>query len=244
MNCEELQSDYLLYALGVLEEPERSEVRAHLERGCQDCAAGVRDARTWACAMGASLEGPAPPRDLRGRVLAAATGAPPRKRWTWFPAAIAAAATAVLAVAAIVYQARNSQTELAAMQVQIGRSNAEAASLRQALDLIQAPETREVTFGQGQPAPPRGRVFVNPSGVLLVSSRLPAPPPGKTYEMWIIRGGMPAPAGLFASDIQGNAFHFYRPATPAQAGDTIAVTLEVAGGVNAPTSTPVIVAAL
>jgi hypothetical protein len=90
------------------------------------------------------------------------------------------------------------------MRAAIARSGMEAATLRQALDFIQAPDTRQINFGQGQPAPPRGLVFVNPSGVLLMASRLPASPPGKTYEMWIIRGGSPRAAGLFASDGQGN----------------------------------------
>jgi hypothetical protein len=243
VTCDELRPDYLAYALGSLEEPERSEVRAHLESGCQDCLAGVRDAREWVSAVGASVEGPEPPRNLRSRVLAAVAPAA-QKRWNWFPAWIGAAATAVVAVGFVLYQARNYRADEVVMQREVQRTGAEAAALRQAFELIQAPETREVTFGQGQPAPPRGRVFVNPSGVLLVASRLPAPPPGKTYEMWIIRGGRPAPAGLFASNAQGDAFHLYRPATPAGPGDTVAVTLEVASGVNAPTSTPVIAAML
>jgi hypothetical protein len=236
VTCDELRPDYLAYALGSLEEPERSEVRAHLERGCQDCMAGVRDAREYVSVMGASVEGPVPPRNLRSRVLAAAAPVAQR-RWNWLPAWVGAAATALVAAAVILSQTRSDR-------IVNERITAEAAALRQAFELIQAPETREVTFGQGQPAPPRGRVFVNPSAVLLVASRLPAPPPGKTYEMWIIRGGKPAPAGLFASNAQGDAFHLYRPAAPTVAGDIVAVTLEAAGGVDAPTSTPIIAAAI
>ena len=37
MTCDELRPDYVLFAMGVLEDPERSELRAHLERGCQVC---------------------------------------------------------------------------------------------------------------------------------------------------------------------------------------------------------------
>jgi anti-sigma-K factor RskA len=243
MTCDELRPDYLAYALGSLEEPERSEMRAHLDRGCQDCVAGVRDAREWVFAMGTAVEGPAPPRDLRSRVLA--TVAPTsRKRWNWFPAWVGASATALVAGGIVLYQVHGFRADEASMRAEIERSLAETAALRQAFGLIQGSGTREVTFGEGQPAPPRGRIFVNPGGVLLVASRLPAPPPGKTYEMWIIRGGKPAPAGLFASDAQGDAFHLYRPSAPATAGDIVAVTLEVAGGVSAPTSTPVIAAML
>jgi len=231
MTCDELRPDYLPFALGVLEEPERSELRSHLDRGCETCAAGLREALAWEFAMGAAVEGPEPPRELRSRILAVAQGRPER-RWNWFAAGLSAAAVAAAAVILIVYQAAGS------------RSGAEAAALREALDLIQAPETREVTFGQGQPTPPRGRVFFRPSGVLLIASHLPPPPTGKTYEMWIIRGGKPAPAGLFRSDAQGDAIHLYRPVTPPTENDTVAVTMEAAGGVTAPTSTPVIVAPL
>jgi anti-sigma-K factor RskA len=238
MNCEELRPDYLLYVLGVLEDPEQTEVRAHLDRGCAECAAGVRQARSWAYAMGGSVEGPAPPRHLRKRVLSIA-GAASKTQRNWL-GWIAAAATALAGIAVVTVETRSFRAEEAQMRAAIARNGMEAAALRQVLDLIQAPDTREINFGQGQPAPPRGRVFVNRSGVLLIASRLPAPPPGKTYEMWIIRGGSPSAAGLFASDAQGNALHFYGPEVPPASGDIVAVTLEPAGGVNAPTSTPVI----
>lgn len=243
MNCEDLRSDYLFYALGTLEEPERSELRAHLARGCENCTAGLREARQLAFGIGAAAEGPEPPRTLRGSVLAAA-GAAPEKRWNWFTALVTLAAASLAAVGILVYQQRNYHSEEARLRMEIARSGVEAAALREALALIQAPETREVTFGQGQPAPPHGRVFFHPSGVLLIASHLPEPPAGKAYEMWIIRGGKPAPAGLFRSDTQGNAVHLYHPLAAPAANDVVAVTLETAAGVDAPTSTPIIVAPL
>jgi anti-sigma-K factor RskA len=243
MTCDDLRFDYLLYALGVLEDTERDEVRTHLGRGCQACVTGLREARALAFVMGSALAGPNPPRLLRSRILAAAGGTP-RRRWNWFTALIAAGGTALAAAGLMFFQARGFRTELADARIEIERSGAEAAAMRQAFDLIQAPETREVTFGQGQPAPPRGRVFFRTSGVLLIASRLPAPPPGKTYEMWIISGGKPAPAGLFSSNSQGNAIHLYRPPAAPTEGDVIAVTLEAAGGVGAPTSAPIIAAPL
>ena len=128
------------------------------------------------------------------------------------------------------------------MRIEIDRSNTEAAALREALAVIQAPDTREVTFGQGQPAPPKGRVFFHPTGVLLIASNLPKPPDGKTYEMWLIRGGKPAPAGLFSPNDQGNALHLFHPPSAPVPTDVVAVTVENSAGVDAPTSTPIIVA--
>jgi len=239
MTCYELRPDYMLYAMGVHEEPERAELRAHLDRGCESCTAGMREARQWVSALGASVEGPEPPRSLRSRILAAAGGVPETK-WHW-RTAWQAAAMAVIAVGAILYQGMRKDQETDALREQVTQSTVETASLRAALVLLQAPETREVTFGQGAPAPPRGRLFFNPSAVLLIASNLPAPPAGKAYEMWIIpKGGKPAPAGLFSSNAQGAAYHFFNPRTPPSETDTVAVTLEIASGVDAPTSQPLI----
>jgi len=70
MNCEELRSDYWLYAIGAMGDPEAGEMRAHLARGCENCTEGLRQAHALAYSMGAVLNGPELPRELRGRVLA------------------------------------------------------------------------------------------------------------------------------------------------------------------------------
>jgi anti-sigma-K factor RskA len=61
---------------------------------------------------------------------------------------------------------------------------------------------------------------------------------GKTYELWVIEpGSPPKPAGLFSA---GKAVvRLTRPASP---GATVAITLERAGGVAAPTTKPVLTA--
>jgi hypothetical protein len=241
MNCDELRPDYLLYALGTLEEPEKSEMREHLARGCGNCTAGLKEARLIAYGLGAEVGGPEPPRRLKARILAAA-GVVRETRWSWFAALAPVVASAAAALGLVLYQKSNFVEQQERLQAEVARSHDEAAALREALAVIQAPDTREVTFGTGQPTPPRGRVFVHPSGVLLVASHLPEPPSGKTYEMWIIHGGKPAAAGLFRSDAQGNAIHLYHATAAVAPSDVVAVTLENAAGVDAPTSTPVIVA--
>jgi anti-sigma-K factor RskA len=65
---------------------------------------------------------------------------------------------------------------------------------------------------------------------------LSAAPSGKTYEAWVIpAGGSPRPAGLFPSG--ENATVRLRGTVPNHA--VVAVTIERAGGVNAPTHTPI-----
>ena len=242
MTCDELRSEYVHFALGVVSEPEKSELSEHLARGCEACTAGIREARRMAYGLGASVEAPAPSRALRDRILAAA-GGPVAPRWHWQTAWLTGAAVLASAAGVLLYQNHQQDRALAFLSQQLQRGQAEAVSLRAALDLLRAPETREVTFSSGAPA--RGRVFYGPSSVLLIAANLPAPPAGKTYEMWIIpKGGKPAPAGLFASNQAGAALHFYSSAGPVPAGATVAVTLEAAAGVDAPTSQPLIAVAL
>jgi len=200
-----------------------------------------------ALATGSGIPGPEPPRRLRERVLAIAGGSQ-RKRFAWFPALVAATGTAVLVagISFLVIRDRESTSriELAELRSELRQRGAEAAAMREAMTLIQAPETREVRFGDGQPAPPHGRVFAHPGGVLLIASNLPQLPTGKTWEMWLIRDGKPAPAGVFTSDGQGNAFHLFRPMFAPATRDVVAVTLEAAGGAQQPTGTPVLAASL
>jgi anti-sigma-K factor RskA len=252
MTCDELRPDYALFAMGVLEEPERAEMRTHLERGCDSCRAGMEEARMLVYGLGASAEGPEPPDRLRKRVLAL-TGAEQNRGWSWlvvWQAATAATLLALLITGYVVEQRRaeadSLRSELARLQAESGRERSDAAELRAAIAMLQTPETREVTFGSGKPAPPRGRVFVNPSsGVLLIASNLPVPPSGKIYEMWIIpKSGKPAPAGLFAPSQDMTAIHVYNAPVSLSVAGIIAVTLEPAGGVDAPTSQPVIAAVL
>jgi anti-sigma-K factor RskA len=72
----------------------------------------------------------------------------------------------------------------------------------------------------------------------LAVSGLPAAPAGKAYEVWVIPAGKaPLPAGLFS----GGGKVVVRLTRPLPRGATVAVTLERAGGVKAPT-TPVLIA--
>jgi anti-sigma-K factor RskA len=59
------------------------------------------------------------------------------------------------------------------------------------------------------------------------------PPAGKTYEAWVIEGDEPRPAGLFAGGCQHVQLE-----EPVEPGNTVAVTLETAAGVDRPTTDP------
>jgi len=244
MNCSELGDHYELFALGVAEEPERSEIRAHLGRGCEVCMREVRKARGLAAVLGATAAEAGPSRRLRRRILAAAGYEPSRFGWTVFAAAAALAAS----FAAVYFSGREKQfaEEAANLREQIRRQTIELTRLNEAFVILSAPDTTVTSFGAGAPAPPKGKVFVNPAqGVLLIASNLPPAPSGKIYEMWVIpKGGKPAPAGLFQSEAGGSAMHLARGPVDVRATAAVAVTLENPGGAPQPTSTPLIVAAL
>lgn len=245
MNCDELRDFYELYALGVLEEPENSEIRAHLERACENCRPGVRAARELIAVLGTTAPSAAPPARLRWRVLEAVNGGK-ATRWSWTPVWAAVAAAAV--IAALVFNAREQHavTELARAESLSATQTRELARLNRAFEILNQPDARQVIFGTGAPQPPRGRVFLDAKrGVLLLASNLPPAPAGKAYEMWVIpKGGKPVPAGLFQSASDGTALHVLAGPVNVASTGAVAVTLEPEGGVPQPTSQPVIVAAL
>jgi anti-sigma-K factor RskA len=157
-----------------------------------------------------------------------------RAGWEWV-AALAAACSLIVALW-ISLEKRTTDRELTNARVTLQQTVAERDRLEQAFTFLNQPETRQVNFGQGQPAPPRGNFFLNPRmGVLLIASNLPALAAGKTYEMWVIpKGSAPRPAGLFQSGPQGTAMHILSGAMDSNV--TLAVTIEPESGSPAPTS--------
>jgi anti-sigma-K factor RskA len=239
MKCEELDGQYELYAMGVAEDPERSEIREHLNRGCEVCMKEMKRARQIASMIGAAAAPAAPSANLRRRILAS-VGAEQRSfglaPWLGLLAALSL-------VGAFYFEARESTSleELASVRNQMRQQAVDLTRLNEAMTIMNGADTKQVNFGTGV----KGKVFVNPtSGVLLMATNLPPAPAGKAYEMWVIpKGGKPVPAGLFQSQADGTAMHTQTGPLDIN-GVTIAVTLEDQAGVPAPTSPILIVAPL
>jgi hypothetical protein len=70
---------------------------------------------------------------------------------------------------------------------------------------------------------------------VLIVSRLDRAPAGQTYEIWVISGETPQPAGLF----QGGRDAVIPLTRVVPKGATVALTLERAGGSPSPTSDPI-----
>ena len=240
MNCEDLKELYELYALGLAESPEKEEIEAHLARGCEACARGLKEAQAINTLLMATSPTVAPPRRLKRRVMASI--GVEHSGWGW-AAGLASACLLVIALWLGV-QERQRASELADARRNLLQVRAQRDQLRQAMNFLNQPETRQVGFGKRQAAPPHGNVFVNPrSGVLLIASNLPALAPGKTYEMWILpKGGSPRPAGLFQSDAAGAGVNIMSGPVDPSSMNAVAVTVEPESGSPAPTSQPIIVA--
>jgi anti-sigma-K factor RskA len=232
MNCQELRGHYDLYALDIAEEPESGEIRAHLNRGCEVCMAGMKRALETTALIGTTAPQVQPSSQLRRRILASVGFERRGPSWAavW---ALAAAFSVIIVVLLFVLQTRNRYID-------------EAVRSRAALGILYAPGTVEASFGGAQPQPPRGKVFVNSSqGVLLIASNLFPTPTDKIYEMWLIpKGAKPVPAGLFRSRQDGNAMHVRPGAVDLASTAAVAVTVENQAGADQPTTTPLIMAPL
>ncbi len=246
MSCDELRDHYELYAMGVAGEPEKSEIRDHLNRGCEVCMAEMKRARSLTAALSTMADPAGPSPGLRRRILASVGAERSHLGWIGF----LAAAAALCLVAAVYFAGRERGVvqEAVQMRERMRRQNIELTRLNEAFAILNGPDTVVTSFGAGQQQPPKGKIFVNPAqGVLLIASNLPPAAPGKTYEMWVIpkgTGAKPVRAGEFQSDSDGTALHIRRGAVDPKNVAVVAVTLEKEGGADTPTLPPVFAAGL
>jgi anti-sigma-K factor RskA len=207
------------YALDALEEHEERQYEEHLAR-CRRCREELAALRETAGALAYGVESPPPPPQLRDRILERARGerssvVPLRPRRGWPAGARVGVAVAAVAAAAAV--------ALAIWAVSLSRSLDRERSA--------APRAVPVASASGRAG---SLVVARNREAVLVLSGIRHAPRGKTYEVWVIRAGKATPAGLFAGGAQVAV-----PVTrPVPEGATLAVTLERAGGVAAPTKRP------
>ena len=230
------------YALDALDPgSERDRFTRHLSR-CQSCAAEVRGFREVATAM-AFAAAPPPPPGLRDRVLTAAARTrqlPPevpahgrprraRSRALWVPwlSGVVAAASIVVAVLFGLAQA-HTQDEL--NQV---RAENKAISL-----LLSSPQV--TLLSKSTTAGGVATVVLSAARrqLAVVTSGLPALPPGQVYQLWLIGKTKTTSAGLLPPAQAGQTPPVL--ASGVVKGDTLGLTVEPAGGSAQPTTTPIL----
>ena len=220
-------------ALGGLDaEGERELARERELHGpdCAECQRLERDYREVAGRLASALPPAAVPRGMEDRLLTRArarAGRPVtagRRAGAARRFLAAAAAAAVLAVGGL------------GGYVLGTRANAEVSALA---GFIARPGTRVVSFsgeGQGTLA---AAFRPGERSVYVVGSNLSPPGAGKVYELWLIRGRTPAPAGTFVP--RGDLVVERLEADPSTA-DVLAVTVEEAPGAKRPTTEPIFTA--
>jgi anti-sigma-K factor RskA len=208
------------YALDALDPDDARAYEEHLAR-CERCRAELASLSEAAGALAYATEAPAPPAELRARILQQAQRERPnvvplRSRWV-APLAAAAAVAACAAIALGIW----------------------AASLHGKLDRQQ-----RLAAVLGDPAAQRNAltgdrgtlvVSANGDGVLIVKRLGPAPQ-GKTYEAWVSHGdAAPQRAGTFEGGPNHSVILLGRRVPQAA---KVLVTVEKAGGSDTPTSEP------
>jgi anti-sigma factor RsiW len=219
------------YALDALDAEERRTYEAHLP-DCERCRTELASLSSVTEALAVAASGPVPSAELRGRILAGARAEPqivvpfePRRR------RVVPVLTSVAAVAAIVAVGLG----LWATRLSGDLDNARTALDREqeAAAILADPGARTVSLQAGD-----GRLVVAPDGrAALILSGLDPVPSGKTYEVWVIQGKMPAPAGLFPGR---EGAELVGVDGMVGSGDVVAVTIENSGGAIAPTTTPIV----
>jgi anti-sigma-K factor RskA len=232
------------YALDALEPgAERDRFTRHLSR-CQSCAGEVRGFREVATAMAfAATE--EPPAGLRMRVLAAAARTrqvPPevahgsharprraRSRVPWVPwlSGVVAAASIVAAVLFGLAQART-QDELNQVKAQN-----QAISL-----LLSSPQVTLLSKSTTKGGVATVVLAAARHQLVVVTSGLPALPPGQVYQLWLIGKTKTTSAGLLPPAQAGQTPPVL--ASGVVKGDTLGLTVEPAPGSAQPTTTPIL----
>ena len=213
------------YALDALDPHDEERYEEHLAT-CELCREQLAALRDPVAALAYGVESPAPPPELRARILDAARAerskvVPIRRSLPTTLGAIAAvAATVAIALGLWAASVANDLDRERAVVAILADPGAKAIRLEGA----------------------NGRVVVTDTGeaALVVSGLAPAPK-GKTYEIWVADDGRLLPAGLFDAKQKRDVVRLTRPVPP---GAGIAVTVEDDGGVDAPTSDPIFTAGI
>jgi hypothetical protein len=219
------------YAAGALTAPERVRAKAHLSN-CARCALEARELFETAALLGVAAAA-IPPAHLRARVLAEAAS-------TAQLPALLGARSATAASGRLSRHARwplRAAASLVALTFGIAAYTGLPGSDPQGVEQAQARgAVRTLTIST---AAVSATVTVDPAaaGMTFVARGLPAPAPGRTYQLWLQDAAGPRPAGTFELLPSGEA----RAVIPSpRDADTLLVTEEPAGGSARPTTQPLL----
>ncbi|MEP7198486.1 MAG: anti-sigma factor [Chloroflexota bacterium] len=216
MPCDPVRELLEAHALGALDADERARVETHLAT-CADCAR-IADEYARVVAMlphALAAVSPLPmPAALKSRVLRRVTAPPqprasahaPIRAWFGWPRwrTVGALATLVLLVGAVVW-ALQLNTALA----QERALRAEYANLvgqqETVLEVIDSTKTNKALLRAVNGSNAYGKLYTRPDlpNVVVMAARLPQPPTGQSYRLWLTRDGQMQSPGALAINAQG-----------------------------------------
>ncbi len=245
---QQLSDQAAAYVLGALTPAERQAFESHLAI-CAECAAEVRSLAPVAGTLAHLVPAAEPAAAVRARLLSAISPHPAVGSRN--PGWLALAASLALAVALGGYagQLRGRVTTLEsrlrdetrraeAGERQVAEVRRTAFESQSQVAVLAAPDLARIDLA-GEPAAPAAsaRAFWSRSrGLVFTASNLPRPPAGRAYQLWVITA-QPAPisAGMLTLDASGSVHARFDMPSDIPRPVAIAVTLEPAGGVPAPT---------
>jgi len=241
---EQFADDLALLALGALQADERVTLEKHLEE-CSSCRRELERLRGDMALLALSASGAAPPRRSRERLLKAIakepraqkTPARARSMWAFLPWL---ATVALLLVAGLFWQQSDRLAQqVARLQDQSAQQQAQLERAREVVSTLTSTDALRVTLVAAQTPPqPQGKaIYVKDrSSLIFLASNMPALPPQKAYELWLIpTNGAPIPAGVFKPDARGSAT-VIEPTLPAGVeAKAFAITIEPEQGSSTPT---------
>src|ERR687894_1990704 len=245
MNNERFEDLKDAYVLGALPEEERSSfedyLAAHPERQAE-----IDELGAVAGLLAFSPQEQEPSPELRSRIMALveAEAAPRSDARRSVSArigdylsvrALALGAAALLVIGLLSWNVLlQSQVEDLQGQVQDAQGQVEDAQAQQS-------QTIKLEGSWAEQGATAEVASMEENEIVLVARNMPSVPEDKTCQIWVIKGDVPEPSGLFQPDGNGTATPITNSITKA---DVIAVTVEPAGGSEQPTSDPVLLAEL
>jgi anti-sigma-K factor RskA len=259
------------YALNAVTDAERKDFERHALAN-PDTLEEVRSLSETAALLSYGMPSETPPPELKANVMAAirntrqlpassvvrdissgkggshprttararqATSAPRR----WVPMMAAAAALAVFAGVGVGGWVIGQNTSHNSLEQQLAQAQASQAQQEALLAIMASPDAKVAssTVDDGGTVTVASSQKANQAAVLVRD--MPAPPPGKTYELWFISATGAVRAGLM-SGTDGNTASMQVLDGPLGGATHVGITVEPDGGSAKPTTTPIVIQAL